>query len=341
MKYIKRISTGILTSIVLGTVFVCLLLALVIVNLFFPVRYFLAFARQGEPIERGEMRVTFIDVGYGDCTLVEFPDGKVALIDSGDGSYEHVNTILKALNERAIDKIDYLIGTTVKDEHCGGFAEIIEYKKVTKAFVPYCKNLRINDSFYAFTQAIKDKNIDYTFYGRGDGIVGEKYDYFLTFLSPTPYINADGAYDLMNSDPTPTNVDNASAVIWLEYGDASFAFSSDARKGAFEEIINGYNLSVSLSEEFCPFEGHSVDLSKCKVVSVSGHGGEDNACTDWYETLNPETAVVSVGNNFAGCPSAAVITTVSNFSDVYMTKYDGTITITCKDGQITISKEKQ
>lgn len=325
---------------VIGAVIVCLLLALVIANLFFPVKYFLAFAAHGEPVEKGEMRVTFIDVGYGDCTLIEFPDGKVALIDSGDGSYEHVNTILTTLNKRAVKTIDYLICTTVRSEHCGGFAEIIKYKTVSKAYVPYCKNLRINDNYYSFTQALKRRNIDYSYYGRGDGIAGEEYGYFMTFLSPTSYINEGGAYDLMNSDPTPTNIDNASAVIWLEYQDASFVFSSDARKDAFEEIIEGYNLSVALNEDFCAVGGHGVKLPECKFVTVAGHGGEDNACTAWYDILRPETALVSVGKNFAGCPSSSVITTVSNYAEVYYTKYNGTVTVTCKDGETTLSKEK-
>ncbi len=341
MKKTKRISNRTLTSIVMGVVFVCVLLALIITNVFFPVKYFLAYARWGSPVESGEMRVTFIDVGYGDCTLVELPDGKVALIDSGDGSYENVNKILTAMNDYAVENIDYLICTSVKDEHCGGFAEIMKYKTVSKAFIPYCRNKRINDSYYSFTKAIKEKNIEYSYCCRGEGFFDDEYGYFLTFLSPTSYLNEGGAYDLMNADPTPTNKDNASAVIWLEYDGTAFVFSSDARKGAFAEIIENYKISSSLNQNFCNFNGYSVELPKCKFVTVAGHGGEENACTEWYEILNPEAAIVSVGKNFAGCPSPDVMTTVSNFAETHYTKYNGSVTITCKDGETVLSEEKE
>ena len=340
MKKTKRISKITLTAIIVGLVFVCAFLALVITNLFFPIKYFLAYLKRGQSIKDGELRVTFIDVGHGDCTLIELPDGKTALIDCGDGAYKNVNTILTTLNSSGVDKIDYLICTSVKEEHCGGFAEIMKYKTVSKAFIPYCKNTRISNGYYSLVNSIGKKNIEYSYIARGDGFYGDGYEYFLTFLSPASHLNSGGAYDDFNAEPTPTNTDNASAVIWFEYENKAFVFSSDARKDALDAIIENYNFSIAVEQNFTNYNDYEVDLSKCEFVTVAGHGAEESACTEWYEVLEPKTAIVSVGKNYAGCPSATVITTVCNFADMYYTKYNGNVTVNYSGGETVLSKEK-
>jgi len=65
-------------------------------------------------IEEGKLNILFFDVGQADSSLI-ISNGQTMLIDSGnqdDGDYL-VNQI-KALN---INKIDYLIGTHVHEDH--------------------------------------------------------------------------------------------------------------------------------------------------------------------------------------------------------------------------------
>ena len=65
-------------------------------------------------IEEDKLNILFFDVGQADSSLV-ISDGKTMLIDSGnqeDGDYL-VNQI-KGLN---INKIDYLIGTHIHEDH--------------------------------------------------------------------------------------------------------------------------------------------------------------------------------------------------------------------------------
>lgn len=51
----------------------------------------------------GELRVHFVDVGQGDATVVELPDGKVMLVDGGNGSDEANKSLIRYLNALDVD----------------------------------------------------------------------------------------------------------------------------------------------------------------------------------------------------------------------------------------------
>ena len=71
----------------------------------------------------GEMQVTFLDVGQGDCTIVR-TDGHAMVIDTGDnGEGEYV---VDYLQEEGIDVLDYLILTHPDADHIGGGDNVLE-----------------------------------------------------------------------------------------------------------------------------------------------------------------------------------------------------------------------
>ena len=71
----KRLKRGAVITIVIATLFIAAAVAILITNFFIPVKYLTAYCVKQDKNARGVMRVSFIDVGYGDCTLIEFPDG--------------------------------------------------------------------------------------------------------------------------------------------------------------------------------------------------------------------------------------------------------------------------
>lgn len=291
-----------LVAIIISAIAAAIIIALVTVNAFIPVRYLSAYTVTANKNTPGQLKVTYIDVGFGDSALIELPDGKTALIDGGDGSYPNQLKLLKTLNEHGVDYIDYLVCSSVKKEHCGGLAELIKLKGVGKAFIPYCKNQRITDEYHAFITALEDKNIPSEIANVSQGFDGE--DYFFTFLSPSNYQNPNSEYTGLNTNPDKVNTDNASAVCWLESYGKSFAFCSDVREGALSRVIADYKLQKQLGNPFCPYNGNAVELESCNVSTVAAHGGEKNACAEWFSLLKPEYAVVSVGLNYGGYPSA-------------------------------------
>lgn len=336
----KKLSKSALAAIITSAVVVTFVAALLILNAFIPVRYLTAYTVKSAKNKSGELRVTFIDVDFGESVLLELPDGKTALVDGGDGAYPNQLKLLKTLNSRGIDSIDYLVCTSVKKEHCGGLKEILQYKTVKSAFTPYCANTRLTDEYRAFIVALGDKKVDSKIACVGEGFYGE--DYFFTFLSPSNYLNGNSEYASMNANPDKENIDNASAVCWLECGGVKFAFSSDARGGALERVVADYSAHKQLGEAYCPFAGRSVALEGCSVVTVAGHGGEKNAYAPWYETLKPEHAVVNVGKNYGGYPSAIALSDPLGVgAKLYFTNESGNITFTVNSDGLCVAAEKE
>lgn len=320
----RKLTASAIVAIVLFSAAAVIVIALLIVNAFIPVRYLSSYIVGSEKNRQGQLKVTYIDVGFGDSTLIELPDGKVALIDGGDGAYPNQLKLLKTLNEHGIEYIDYLVCSSVKKEHCGGLAEILQFKGVGCAFIPYCKNVRITDEYHAFTSKLKDSNIPTKIANVSEGFDGE--DYFFTFLSPSIHLNPNSEYTALNTNPDKENIDNASAVCWLECFNKKFIFCSDVRSGALQRVIADYNLQKEQSNAYCPYNGNSVALEDCTVATVAAHGGEKNICTGWYTLLTPEYAVVSVGLNYGGYPSAIALSDPTGVgAEVYLTSESGNV----------------
>ena len=69
--------------------------------------------------EEGELRVHFLDVGQGDCTIVEFPSGDAVVIDAGDGSFTNRNHTVRYLKALAPKRLTMIL-THADADHYGG-----------------------------------------------------------------------------------------------------------------------------------------------------------------------------------------------------------------------------
>lgn len=317
----KRLSKNKIRTIIISAVSLAFVLAFIITNIFIPVKYlasYLVIGNGGAP--EGIMRVRFVDVGYGDAVIVELPDGKNMLIDGGNGSAANEGKILKHLNKCGIDVIDYLVCTSVKSEHCGGLTEIIKYKKVDIIYMPYCLNSFINREYHSFAVAARDSGASVTVAQYGTGAKHEELGYFFKFLSPSVISDPNGEYAKLNEDSSDErNINNASAVLWLEYAGTSLLFTSDAGSGVLDGICNSYAVAGT---------DYPVKLEDCKIVSVSGHGCGDSS-PKLYDTLKPEAAVISVGDNGRGCPSAGAVADVAAAvgENLFRTDINGAVTV--------------
>ncbi len=86
-------------------------------------------------IDKSAYSVSYIDVGQGNSSYVELPDGKNVLIDGGD--IEFGETVGDFLRDRNVSSIDYLIATHADSDHIGGLNYVLENFEVKNIFRPF------------------------------------------------------------------------------------------------------------------------------------------------------------------------------------------------------------
>ena len=94
--------------------------------------------------KEGELKIHFLDVGQGDCTVLEFPDGRSMIIDGGDGTFDNTAAILRYLNALKIKKPDFMLLTHSDSDHCGGLDEVLEVKGAGVVYAPLIEKPAIN-----------------------------------------------------------------------------------------------------------------------------------------------------------------------------------------------------
>jgi len=70
----------------------------------------------------------FIDVGQGDATLIQTPDGKTMLIDGGETD----TGIVSQLQNLGVQRIDLMIATHPHSDHIGGLVQVLQSFPVAK-----------------------------------------------------------------------------------------------------------------------------------------------------------------------------------------------------------------
>jgi competence protein ComEC len=84
------------------------------------------------PAERGELRMTFLAVGHGGCTVIETPDGRTLLYDAGamNGPDVTRRVIAPFLWQRGVRRIDEVFLSHADLDHFNGLAALLERFKV-------------------------------------------------------------------------------------------------------------------------------------------------------------------------------------------------------------------
>ncbi len=265
--------------------------------------------------------VTYIDVGQGDATLIKLPDGKIVLIDTGAGTDENYHKVVNALSDINEEKIDCLILTHPDSEHIGNGLRLIDNLSVSMVYLPDVANVELFPIFKEIKDRLIEKGIKYRISALGENLSDK--DYTFRFLAPYPSIIDGSLYTEFNltEQPTGEQINNVSAVVYVEYKGVRFLFSGDAEEKAEQKFIEDVKAYVFGSE---------VTLSDIHFLKVGGHGSKNCCCQTLLSYVKPQNAVISSGDSFSGHPATETLVRIMEANEkckIYRTDVCGDIRV--------------
>lgn len=247
--------------------------------------------------------VRFMDVGQGDCEIIQLPDGTNIIIDGGPESAQR--SLLKEIDSYGIKKFDYVIATHPHEDHIGGLDAVIRKYDIGKVYLP--KSSSTSDAFFSMAETIKKKGVP-TLRAEAGVIMIDGEDVRAEFLAPVK-----DKYDDTN---------NYSAVLKLTYYGFDVLFTGDAEEESERNMMrNGADLDA-------------------EVLKVAHHGSSTSSTERFIEKVSPDYAVIEVGeDNSYGHPHREVMERFEGIP-VYRTDINGTITLTYGKDGVNITTEK-
>ncbi len=219
--------------------------------------------------ENSRLRVTFISVGLGDAALVEFPRGKVMLIDSGgfrgDGFDTGRDIIAPLLRYKNIKRIDYMVLSHAQNDHMGGFKALV-HDFPTGVFWWNGRGR------LGALKAILDK----------EGVAVKK----LGVAKKTFDIDGVKVLVLPVVSYSGVGINDSSLVVRLTYGGRSFLFPGDIEARGEEFLSKAMK------------DGISAD-----VLKAPHHGSSTSSTMGFLRAVGAKFTVISLGrDNYLGFP---------------------------------------
>ncbi|MDQ3319973.1 MAG: ComEC/Rec2 family competence protein, partial [Actinomycetota bacterium] len=248
------------------------------------------------------LRVSFLDVGQGDATLIQHPDGSAVLFDGGPPE----GRVARLLRGAGVRRLSAVVMTHASRDHHGGLAEVIDRYPVD-LIVDGGDGTRDRD-FRATVQAARDRGIRRVraiapMTLRAGGMA-------IRILAPA------------SRPPGPPQEDpNARAVVAV------------VSAGGFELLLSADAESPSLAPLTLP----DVDAMK-----IAHHGSADPGLAELLDRLEPELAVIEVGaENTYGHPAPSTLAALDDAGvATFRTDEHGTVTLTVKDGRMSVIPER-
>ena len=254
---------------------------------------------------RTDLRVTFLDVGQGDCALLELPAGRSMLIDGGGSRQADFDVgeqvVRPYLLHRWVGKLDHIALSHPHPDHLRGLIAVLRDFKVKEVWEG--KGAPDLPLYLEFRKCLEEKGVPLQSYTAGKSLNDPPLH--VAVLHPSrPYLKGSprGAFSDEN---------NNSLVLRISYGAIRFLFPGDIEAEAENRILARRAYLAS------------------EVIKVPHHGGRTSSSVRFIRAVRPTYAIATAGAfNPFGHPSPEVVKRYEAMgARVLQTSRDGAITM--------------
>lgn len=257
------------------------------------------------------LRVTFLNVGFGDSALIQAPGTRGVLVDGGLRSRyfdSGASIVMPFFNWSGVRSLDAMVVTHPQSDHMGGLISVLGQA------TPQCLMLNTveieHNQFNDFLSRARKQNVQVEEVNRGapPRQLGRA---TLTFLNRRR--------SALSRECSSRDVNNASVVFRLDYGKVSFLFTGDLEKDGEQELVDsGVGLQAT-------------------VLKVAHHGSKNSTTDRFLDAVRPRIAIVSADDPpKRHVPNPAVLNRLrSRGIAIFWTGRDGAVTVSSDGESIT------
>jgi competence protein ComEC len=266
---------------------------------------------------RDDLRVTMIDVGHGNASLLELPYGYNMLIDGGGFSENRVfdvgaSIVAPFLWQKKIRTIDSIVLSHPNSDHLNGLIYIAENFNVKNVWTNH--ETTNTYGYQMFMETIKRNNIQMPSYNKITGVHDIGGVQIEVLYPPVNFIEK-------KEIETWRNVNNDSLVLKISFGATSFLFPGDIKAQAEYELVST--------------AGNKL---KSTILLAPHHGSKTSSSEKFLEKVGPEMVIISSGWKYKfGFPHPSVLKRYQKKScRILGTALNGAISISTDGQALTI-----
>src|SRR5215211_5996631 len=259
-----------------------------------------AAAGLGSPSPPGDLTVRFLDIGQGDATLIQHPDGTAVLFDGGPPEAGTARLLRRA----GVRRLTLVVATHASRDHHGGLPEVLSRFPVDLLL---------------------------------DGGDGTRDPGFRAVLAEAA---RHGVRRVRAAAPMTIKAGAITVAVLSPPPRPPGPPPEDPNPRAVVAVVSARGLDLLLSADAESDALLPLDLPDVDAMKVPHHGSADPGLPQVLERVRPEVAAIEVGPNTYGHPTASTLATLARARvPTYRTDRDGTVTMSIDDGEATVETE--